>query len=471
MARILFLQNVWYDSLGAMCLSAYLKKNGHKTDVIIGEVKSNYAEIKAFAPHIFAFSVSTGDQHWALEKAKMLKEKFGAITVFGGPHPTYFPEMIEKPQVDIVVRGEGEGALLEIADCIDDNKQMFNIKNIWIKDGEKVYRNELRDLIQDLDMLPFADREIFYKYKYLLNSKFRQVLSGRGCPFSCSYCYNSKLKELYKGKGKYLRRQSPSRTIAELEYIQKRFGAELFVFSDDIFPLNKKWLFEFLELYRQKSLAKFVCNVQAATVDEEMIKELKESGCHQVLFGLESGNQCIRKNILNKNISDDQIIETAKLLKKYNLEFMTYNILGIPGETLENAYETVKLNIKIKTDHPWVSIMQPYPGTGIAKYAQENQMIGEIDVDKFLPSYFDSSVFKHKDISQIENLHKFFYFAVKMPALLPIIKVLVRFPPNIFYRWIFILGYGLRYMRSHKLGIFDAFSIAVHSGFLWKRKQ
>ena len=206
--RILFLQDVAYDYIGTMQMSANLKKAGHECDVLIWEKeRSFWNEFEKFNPDIVCFSVISGWHKTSIEKAKEIKQRSNALIVSGGTHPTYFPEVLNEDSVDVICRGEGDVALVELADKYEKGKDITKIKDLWVKKNGKIFQNELRELVEDLDSLPFLDRDIYYKrYKFLREIPTKRFMTGRGCVANCTFCYNPTIKKMYKGKGKYVRK-------------------------------------------------------------------------------------------------------------------------------------------------------------------------------------------------------------------------------------------------------------------------
>jgi radical SAM superfamily enzyme YgiQ (UPF0313 family) len=136
MARILFIQDIGYEHIGTMYLAAVLKQHNHKCDLLIENLESNIIEkARIYQPDLVGFSVVTGTQQWSLDMAKRIKSVLHSQIIFGGPHPTYFPEIIEYEQVDYICRGEGEYALLELAEAVEQKKDTSRIRNIWSKRG------------------------------------------------------------------------------------------------------------------------------------------------------------------------------------------------------------------------------------------------------------------------------------------------------------------------------------------------
>jgi anaerobic magnesium-protoporphyrin IX monomethyl ester cyclase len=463
MATIVFIQRLWYEYPGTELLAAVLKKGGHSVRVIIAEQPS--AVIRKMHPgEIAAFSIMTGMHHWAIDIAVALKQSLGTMTVFGGAHPTYFPELVEKHGVDIICRGEGEHALLDLANAVDAGGDITGIPNLWVKKGGTVHKNPLRPLIDDLDTVPFQDRTVYYEsYPSLMNNPHKIFLAGRGCPFECTFCFNDQLKNMYKGLGKYVRFRSPANIIAEIKDVMGRYPLGTVFFNDDIFVFNHAWLSQFLPLYKSEVSLPFFASARADTLREDTVRLLKEAGCKGVSFAIESGNEELRNKVLGKRISNKQIEDAAAMLKRHGIKFATYNIIGIPGETVENALETVEINIRIKTDYPRCSFLTPYPGTKIADYAKRMGYI-ESTVDSILPSSQQGgTVLALKDENAIRNIHAFFTTAVLFPSLFPAIKVLIKWPYNILFRLWWMIVYFINFSRSEGRSLSEMFLFAVRS--------
>ncbi|MFH0839254.1 MAG: radical SAM protein [Candidatus Omnitrophota bacterium] len=471
MAHIVFLQRHYYEYGAPAILSAVLKKSGHTTSLLIGE-KARHFTSKIRPSDIVAFSTMTGLHHWALAIASEIKKATTALTVFGGPHPTYFPGIIEHPAVDVICRGEGEYPLLDIADTFDKGQDISQIANLWVKKEGHVYKNELRPLIEDLDGLPFPDRKVYYqRYAFLRKNPFKTFIAGRGCPYRCSFCFNPMLKAMYEGKGKYVRLRSPANLMQEIKNVRDTYGLKTIYFTDDILIINKPWLKNFFSLYKKEIFLPFTCDGRADILDEEIVVLLRESGCFCVRFGIESGNERIRTTLLNKNITNAQIVSAAALLKKYNLKFMTYNMVGIPEETIENVFETVTLNMNIKTDYPRCSLLTPYPGTQVEVYAADRKLLEEnVEVLRGSSQQYESIV-RSRYKNQILNTHSFFQTAVMFPRTWNLIKRLIHFPHNSIFRlwWAFI--YFFVFVKGERRSFFFTLVFAIRSvGSIFEKK-
>lgn len=465
MARVAFVQNLSFEYLGVMYLSSFLKKNGHEVEMFIvtGNGGKSIEEIAAFRPDIAGFSCTTGVHRWALDFAARIKQKLNCKVVFGGPHATYFPEVINETQVDIVIRGEGEHALLDVAESIDSGSDSMDHPNCWFKKNGSVIKNVQRHLIENLDDMPFPDRDLYYKkYPFLKKSQY-SFIGGRGCPFDCTFCFNHAFNKLHKGKGKVVRSRSVDHLIAEIKEVKRLGNMKTVYMMDDVFTINKKWIKEFTKAYTESNInLPYICLIRADLDDEDTIRMLSESGCKNVFFGIESGSEEMRNILLKKRVTDMQIKNTAVLLKKYGIRFRTYNILGLPGETLEDAFKTVKINSEIGTNYPWCSVYYPFPGTELAAIAQEKGLV-EAPEDKDSPSFFKDSVIQSKNRVELANLQKLFFYCVKFPALTPLFKRLIRFRQNLLFDIAFLASYSWCYIFSENLTLREIFSIGYRN--------
>lgn len=328
-----------------------------------------------------------------------------------------------------------------------------------------MYKNELRPLICDLDDLPFPDRTYYSNYSSLAKREMGYFISGRGCPYQCTFCSNHSLKRIYLGKGAYVRRRSPENVIDELKEVRNQWGIKRVTFHDDTFILDKAWLERFLTIYEKEIKLPFSCNLRADLTDEEIIIMLNRAGCQTAAFGIESGNDFIRNTVLAKDISREDIVKTANLLKKYKIKFRTYNTLGLPNETLEDAYKTIELNRRIKTDFAWCSLFTPYPMTELGEKAKRDGLvIGDFNVDKISKVYYSKSVMKQKDINKLVNLQKFFHIAMRYPYLDLLIRKLIRLPVNNVFIWIGLVTFGyVQIFKFCKMKFSEAVTLGILS--------
>lgn len=431
-ATLVLIQKYKFTGLGPMYISATLKQAGHNCILLVEGLEKNIMEsIEKIKPDLIGFQVFTGQQHWALEYAKLLKERFATPVIFGGNHATHNPKIIEDyGYLDFICRGEGEYATLELLERIKQEGDVTNIKNIWARVNGKIYKNEVRPLANP-DELPFPDRELYYRYPIFFRNSLKRFITSRGCPFQCTFCHNHLDIELYKGKGKWARKRNPSLVIEEIKQVRDKYPVRIVDFSpDDYFLSDREWVLEFLKLYAQEIKLPFVFNTRPESIDEEIVKALKSAGCRGAAISIESADDRLRNEVLKKNTKMSDILRAVKFLKEQKLVVKTYNMIGIPGETLDQAFETLKLNMKLKPTWARCSIISPYPNTNLWNMGIKEGKLDPISIDQFSDNYIDETLFKIPHRNEIINLQRFFVICVQFPFLFPIVKKLIKLPPN-----------------------------------------
>ena len=368
---------------GIAILSTFLEQHGHQTDLHYMYPKYTprklIEKIKDFKPKLVGFSSTTPQFKYIkkiLDDVPLEKDIF---TICGGSHVTMEPESLESiPRLDAICRGEGEYALLELVEALENNGDITKIRNLWIKKNGRIYRNRSRPFVENLDDLPFADRELF-PYQSIVNSDFGTALFmfTRGCPYSCSHCSNEALRKIQEGK--YVRFRSVDSCIQEIREVIDNYKVKSIYVNDDIFTLNKKFVFEFCEAYRTQIKLPFDINARVETITREVCKKLKDAGCRRIDIGIESGNPYIRNKVLNRKMSNEQIINAFCIARQARLKTKSFNMVGVPYETPQHFQDTVKLNAEIKPDSVILNIFDPYPGT---KLGLECRKKGWVDFER-----------------------------------------------------------------------------------------
>lgn len=436
--RVLFvLDQIDYEPQGIMQLSSVLKAVGHEARLAVASLEDPLRVAREYQPGILAYSVITGSQQYYLALNRRLKEVISAFSVFGGPHPTFFPEMIAAEGVDGICIGEGEGAIVDLANALqaDSTLRDPHIDNWHFKLDGEIIENEVRPYIPDLDNLPPPDYALVYeKDPTSRGSKIKHFLAGRGCPYGCTYCFNHALTQTYRGKGKHVRMRSPECIIADILWVRQRYPLEFVVFVDDTFILSQEWLQDFAQQYRSRVGLPFFCNVRANLVTPQVVQVLKEAGCHSVSMGIEAGSDQVRDQLLHRNMTREQILNAANLLRSADLRFSTTNMIGLPGTSLDDDLETLDLNVACKPDYAHVFIFQPYPRTRLGQYAQENGLI-EGTFDDIGAVAWDRSILKFSPAHKraLTNLQRLFAIAVEWPGLRRLMLRLLSVPSNSFF--------------------------------------
>lgn len=308
--------------------------------------------------------------------------------VLGGIHPTVSPEeCIEEDCFDMICIGEGEDALVELSRRMENGDDYSSIENIWIKKNGHIKKNAVRQF-KTLANLPLPDWDLFdpqHVYGPLYGKIYRiaPVELSRGCPFRCTYCVNDALREVYSNARKYHRRKSPEKAVADMQHLKQKYDIEMFYILDETFLSMKPGEFQALaEMYKQRINTPFFTQTRPETVTEEKAEILADMGCKVISMGIENGNEHLRRTVLNRKVSNDQIINAFKILRKYGIQRSSFNMLGIPGETEETILETIELNRICEPDSIGVSYFFPYKGTSLRDTALKEKMItGDEDPD------------------------------------------------------------------------------------------
>ena len=456
MAKLLFVQRLGCDYLGIMSISALLKKAGHLCDVFIYSLEKNIKDrVRRFKPDVVGIPITSGELNDSLSVFRELKNEFKVFTVAGGIQATICPQIIEQEGIDIVCRGEGEYPMLDLLNNLDNGRGITNIENLYVKQNGNIFKNSLRPLIQDLGVLPHPDRQIYHKYGFIRNYPVGNFIFIRGCPYRCSYCHNHLVADIYKGKGSYIRIKDSSMAIEEIKELVRGHKIKLVRFWDDTFTVNRIWLKDFLERYQEEIGLPFYCTVDIKRVNEDLIRQLKKSGCFALEFGIESGNEVLREKVLNKHITDAEIIRGADIIRDYRIKIITQNMFCLPGETFEDGLKTIEINQRVKPLFSFATIFQPYPNLELTNYAINNNFLDKEKMEVFANrSYFDTSPLKLADAKDLERLQRIFILAVALSLSRPIIKSLIRLPKKVIFLMHFILN-GICYKRAHRLTMLD----------------
>lgn len=451
------------DPMGIMCLLSAVKAGGHEADLLLTNLEKNFFRaVEEYRPEVIGFSVTSGAESYYLGLIRELRARgLKFLSVMGGPHPTFFPEIVEQPEVDVICRGEGDVALVELLNRLQAGQDYSDVKNLWVKRNGVVTQNPMRPLIQNLDELPFPDRSSFLKYYAYKHSSVKHFLASRGCPYDCTYCFNHKLKKMVKdeaGEGRYCRMRSVENVIREVEEVRAKYPLKVVYFHDDLFIMNRGWLREFAELYPKRIGLPMICYVRANMVNEEVADCLKKCNCITIAMGIESGNESIRRTVLKRNMTNEQIIRAADLFHERGISIMTQNMVGLPEETIDAAYETISLNIRVKPSYAWVSIFQPYPRTELHRYCIDKGYLDPSHVQH--ASYqVESPINKGTVKRQFENLHKFFALTIEFPRMFNLSRKLILWPNNFVFNGVyrFFKGYTHIFrlkMSSGEIGFF-----------------
>ena len=248
--------------------------------------------------------------------------------------------------------------------------------------------------------------------------------------------------EIYKGKGTWCRRKSVDYIIDEIKTVRKQYGLKLLYFNDENFSMNKKWTEEFLTKYIEEINLPYICVIKLSNIDENIVRLLKASKCKGVLFGVETGSLSIRK-VLNRKDKDEEMMQSTALLHKNKIASSSYNMLGLPDETIDDSIKTIKLNSRLKVSYPWVTVFKPFPKTELEEYCiKKNYIKRKEDSDDSNEglTFFDKSLLDQPHSREFFNLSRLFSLAVKFPKQEKLLRKLIKMRPNFLFEMVF-LGY------------------------------
>ncbi len=383
-----------FENLGVEYLMAVCKERGYDVHFFYYEAEDpytgfkrrpNYETIaKAIAEKesdFVVFSCVTDNFRHQLNCAAALKKINPTIlTVFGGIHVTSVPERVFKNNcVDVVAIGEGEDSLPRFFDLFYRQEGLKptgeKVKGVVYKIDGSAVGDYVEGEPVDLDSLPFPEKKKVFDAMGYVPSEY-YVITGRGCPYRCSYCYNSLTK-----KG-YYRRRSVENVIKELRWAKEQFNIKYVHFCDDSFSSGKEWLRSFCERYRKEINLPFLCSANPVQVDEEIVSLLKKAGCVDVQIGVQSLSEEICKQVLKRRCDVGKTEKIIKLIRNAGMMVQADHMLGIVGDTLENEEDAILFYKKAKPTLVSVFWLTYYPGTEIVKIAKEKGVLTEEDVEK-----------------------------------------------------------------------------------------
>lgn len=465
MSRILFIwpnkDQFGFKPISLSLLSAILKKNGHETALFdttffdfgfkdnsevraklkifkpvdtsshdlskkkVDLKKEVFDKLNDFKPEIVAFSVLSDEVFAAFEIAGYVKQwNENTIVIWGNKAPTMNPEkVLENPCVDFACIGEGVLFLPEFVGCIENGNDPRTLNNIAYKSPEgEIVKNPISPYYQDLDSLPYFDWSI-YDSRQFLKPYDGKLYRGAdhmicwGCPNICSYCINDSYRKLYgKNSGNFMRKYSIPRIIQELEYLVNKYNIEFFKFHDEDFCFKPISYFRDLSReYAAKINVPFTIMANAKNITPEKVKLLKDMNCVSVTMGIETGNEYLRKNILNRNETKDEIIRAFHLFNDAGIRTSAFNMLAIPFETRDTIMETIDLNQKANVNYPNAGFFFPLDGTQLKKIAIENGFF-EKDSDIVFKNDFPSLKFKDIESEELVKLRERFVLYIKLPS-------------------------------------------------------
>jgi len=385
--------------LGLAYVAAVLEKSGFQVEIYdnyllerpIEEVKS---EIRKRSPEIVGITCNSLSYGRCLEMAKAAKEACpSCIVVVGGPHASYMPQtLLEHPEIDYVVVGEGEQAMLQLASSITKGEKASIaalIPGVACKIGHEIVKSAPQ-FISDLDRVPFPARYLLPMKMYVRELSYLSVKPvdtmsvHRGCPYRCAYC---ETRELW---GSACRAFSPQRVIDEIHLMIETYGTKGIYFVGDNFTISKKHTSELCRLIKSNKIElEWTCETRADLINKELLSEMKSAGCQTMFFGVESGSPRIQQK-LNKGIDLKDVVKAFEICRQVGVQTVTSFMVGIPGETVDDMNETFNFAQTLKADWCQFNIYIACPGSQLydeviskGLYDQLYDYLARVKTDQF----------------------------------------------------------------------------------------
>ncbi len=415
--------------MGLAQIAAVLEASGYRVTIIdANALRLKPDEIISFLgdADVVGLTAMTPTISAALEVARAIKKAKPELPVIlGGAHATLLPEetLEAAPEIDIIVRGEGEETILELLPALEQNLPLSGIQGISYRDGTKVTGNPPRIGTVEMDSLPFLAYHLLPWQKYKPHPPhgralpFAVTITSRGCPYQCAYCS----KPVF---GKKFRAQSPDRVIKELAYYQEKLGIKEFAFYDDVFTLNKERAYNISEGIIKNGLKMYwTCETRVNLVDKELLLQMKKAGCYAIAYGIESASKEILDSIC-KDISLDQVEEAVRMTREAGIQTVGYFMLGSPGETYETIRQTIDFAKKLKLDFAQFSITTPFPGTQLYEMYMADRKGEKIPWESFvyagtgegITPVFESELLSRNEIRQwAKRAYREFYLRPSYP--------------------------------------------------------
>ena len=399
-----------FENLGIEYISAVLKENGHSTYLLFdpqlfGDLflfvnfleklfsyrKQILNRIKDDKPDIVAFSVVSDNFGWACSYADEIKRENPNVNiVFGGPHVTAASQnVLSNWFVDYVIVGEGEYPMLELVQALEERRSYESIANLGYKRNGELIINDPRPLLQDLDMLPFPDTDLFLDANPYAQKEYN-IMTSRGCVNKCSYCHNSiERRVLWNKCGAFLRRRSVENVIAELKERKQKYDFNTLCIWDEVFTYDEKWLEEFSEVYKREINVPFWTFVHPKHITEKTVKFLENMGCWEVEMGVQTLNQEIKNNILHRYETKSDVIKAIELFKNSKIRLVVDVIFGLPELKSEDYIELIETFNEHRPTKIQTFWLRFYPGTDIIPIAREKNYLTDneiLEINEGIPS-------------------------------------------------------------------------------------
>lgn len=382
--RVLFIEvdteRAWaVASIGPAFVGAYLRKHGHEVEFFRARTDDSTDEIveriQRVAPELLAFSLTTRQWQRARRLVREIRRIVDIPVIAGGLHPTFAPEVVlENPGFDYVCLGEGEAAMLDLVSALDEDRPTDSIDNICVKDGR---RARLRRPFEPIDDLPFLARDMLDEPAGVVH-----MATQRGCPFPCTYCAARMFNHLYKETAEYGRRRSHGNLLDELIELDEQSRLAYVIFLDDTFTIHRPWVREFCKVYGARVGKPFSLHARVETVSETTLQLLAEAGCDQITYGVESGSERVRREVMRRPVTNQRFRDVFRWTAEAGIRVTANYMIGLPGERPDDLRQTYELAEELGVPDFSYFVFYPYPGTQLFHECREKGYLPENYLDR-----------------------------------------------------------------------------------------
>jgi len=338
--------------------------------ISLEDLKKIIVDFKPDIVGVTATTISYEKARRVVSLAKSINKK--TITMMGGAHVSAIGKMVieENVDLDVAIFGEGEITFKELTDRLEKKEKISDVEGTIVRTDGKIRINKPRGLIQDLDIVPIPDRDLFGDLKVYSHTPLRgtgfiaSVMTSRGCPFNCHYCDQSVFTRKWRAN-------SADYVIKELKLLKEKYGVDAISFEDDNFALSKERTIEICKKMIDQNLnLKWSCSARVDRMDDELLLWMRKAGCRSIYIGIESGNQEML-DFINKNITLGQISKAVRMIKKHGIEVYGSFIIGLPKETKKMINQTINFALKLPLDGVSFNLFTPYPNTSLTMVCED----------------------------------------------------------------------------------------------------
>jgi len=415
--------------MGLALIAAVLEREGYPVTVLEADaLKLQPEDVVPLVTDadVIGLTAMTPTINTAIATACHLKKAYPDLpVVLGGAHVTLLPEetLTTAPEIDIIVRGEGEQTIIDLLSALENKNPIDNIPGISYRQDGKVVSNPVTSKNVDLDSLPFLAYHLLPWRRYKPHPPhgralpFAAIITSRGCPYRCSYCSKPIFGNKFRG-------QSPQRVVEEVAYLKKKFGIKEFAFYDDVFTLDKRRAHTIAdEIIKRELKIHWTCETRVNLVDKELLRHIKQAGCYSIAYGIESGSQEIL-NTLDKDINLEQAEEAVHISREAGLQTIGYFMIGSPGESPETIRQTIEFAKRLELDFAQFAVTTPFPGTKLYDLYLDGRKDDNIPWENFMYAgsgtdiapVFESSLLSRDDIQYwTRRAYREFYLRPSYP--------------------------------------------------------